>query len=491
MADGGDPGQGAHAARASAEVSQVYNPATGEVLTTVARTSPAEVDSAMNGARAALEHWRRVAPAEKSGMLLRLAGILRERAEEFTQTETRNVGKPLRDTSYEAGRAPECAEYYAGWADKILGTTIPVPPDFHTYTRREPHGVVAAIVPWNSAYFGAIKKIAPAIACGNAVVLKPAEETPLTALMLGEAIAEAGIPEGVVQILPGGRETGEAMVSHPETDFVAFTGSPAVGRMIASNAAERLTPVLMELGGKSPHIVFADANLDAALEAAVKGIFGATGQTCVAGSRLLVENSIYNDFLDRLEVRTKELRVGDPFDSSTLVGPQATAAQRDKSLSMIETGIEEGADLLVGCGPPDDPSLEGGFYVLPTVFSNVRPGATIAREEIFGPVLSVSSFGSEEEATDLANQTEYGLAAGVWTSNVGKAHRMAARISAGTVWVNTYKKLSDLVPFGGVKSSGYGRESGDEAIRTYTRVKSVWVAVGENLFERFGGATLE
>jgi aldehyde dehydrogenase (NAD+) len=463
------------------------NPATGKVLATVARTSPAEVGSAMEKARGALEHWTRVAPAERSRMLLRLAGILRDRAEEFARTETRNVGKPLRDTTYEAGRVPECAEYYAGWADKILGTTIPAPPDFHTYTRREPHGVVAAIVPWNSPYFGAIKKIAPAVACGNAVVLKPAEETPLTALMLGEAAREAGIPEGVVQVVTGGRETGEAMVDHPQADFVAFTGSPGVGRQIASNAARRLTPVLLELGGKSPHIVFADADLDAALEAVVKGIFGATGQTCVAGSRLLVEQGIYEEFMSRLVARTEELRVGDPFDPSVSVGPQVTAAQRDKSLSMIGTGVEEGANLLVGGGPPEDPSLDGGFYVLPTVFSGVRPDAAIAREEIFGPVLSASPFGSEEEAADLANRTEYGLAAGVWTSDVGRAHRLAAGISAGTVWVNTYKKLSDLVPFGGIGSSGYGRESGDEAVRTYTRVKSVWVAIGENLYERFGG----
>ncbi|MER5771842.1 aldehyde dehydrogenase family protein [Streptomyces sp. NPDC001985] len=452
----------------------VVSPIDGEVLGQVERMDATAVDQAYGTARKALEEWRKV-PSERRGrILLRIAGLLEDRVEEFARTETLNTGKPLKDTRREAGRAAACFAYYGGLADKVTGDTLDVAGPFHTYTRREPYGVAVGVIPWNVPYVFAAKKIAPALAFGNVSLLKPAEETPLTALMLAGVLAEAGLPEGMAQVLTGGAETGRALVSDPRADLIVFTGADATGRVIARAAAEHLTPVAMELGGKSPQIVFADADLDAALASVLLGAFSATGQMCIAGSRLLVQREVYETFVARLTGAVAGLRVGDPRDPRTQVGPQVTPGQRDKTLAMIRAGLDEGATLAAEAVCPGPES--GGFYVPPTLFTGVDPGMRVMREEIFGPVLAVLPFSTEEEAVELAHATDFGLAAGVWTTDLGRAHRMAHRLRAGTVWLNTYRMLSDSVPFGGVDRSGYGREGGPDAVRLYTWTKSVWTS---------------
>ncbi len=454
------------------------NPATEEVIAEVHEAGPDQVDAAVRSARRAFEDgWRDHDPHRRSELLWRLADLIQEHADELAEVETRDNGKP----AFESGKVdlPSVVEnfrYYAGWADKLSGETVPVSGPFLNYTLREPMGVVGAIVPWNFPLSLAAWKVAPALACGNAVVLKPAEQTPLTALLLGELALEAGFPPGVLNVVPGrGRPTGQALVEHPGVDTIAFTGSVETGKTVMRSAAESLKKVSLELGGKSPNVVFADADLEAAVRGATTGIFYGKGEVCAAGSRLYVDRAVKDEFMDRLVERTGKMQPGDPTHPKTRLGPLVSKDQQEKVLSYIEAGREEGAELVAGGEPA---TVDGkGYFVQATVFDDVDIDMKIAREEIFGPVLSVLDFEDVDEAVAKANETIYGLAAGVWTRDVGKAHRFAREVKAGTVWVNTYNRYDSASPFGGVKQSGFDRDLGRHALEKYTQTKSVWVAL--------------
>jgi aldehyde dehydrogenase (NAD+) len=459
----------------------IHSPITGEELRRVPTQGAADADHVFAVAQTAAKTWQAIPATERSQLLLDVAKVMHERADEIAELETMNTGKSLKDTRRESERAADCMRYYAGWADKVTGTTIPVGEAFHTYTEREPYGVAVGIIPWNVPYFFAAKKIAPALAFGNVSILKPAEETPLTALALIDMLREAGVPEGVAQVVCGGADLGRALTADPRADLIVFTGYHETGKAIARAAAEHLTPVTLELGGKSPQIVFADADIEAAIDAVLLGIFGACGQMCIAGSRLLIERSIYDAVVDRIARRVRALQVGDPRDAHVQVGPQVTRTQMKKTQTMITSGIAAGARILAQARLPDDGRLRNGYFVPPTAFVDVQPEMEIMREEIFGPVLAIAPFADEDEALHMATDTEFGLAAGVWTSDVGRAHRVARALPVGTVWINSYRVLSDLVPFGGVGRSGYGREGGNDAVSLYTRTKSVWTSLAPGM----------
>lgn len=452
----------------------VTNPITGQPLRELPAASAVDTDTVMSNAQAGAAHWRAVPPAVRAAQLRKVAQRLSDEADQFAALETENTGKPLSDTRREARRAADCFAYYSGLADTVVGETIQADPDMHTYTLREPHGVVLGIVPWNMPYAFAAKKIAAALAFGNASVLKPAPETPLTALRLRELMVDVGIPPEVNQVVVGDARVGASLVADPRVSLIVFTGSDAAGRAIARAAADNVTPTVLELGGKNPQIVFADADLSAALDAVMIGAYGSCGQMCIAGSRLLIQREIFNDFVSQLRDRVNSLTVGDPRIDGVDVGPQVTAPQRTKTMAMIDQATSDGATILAQAGLPTSPALKGGFFAPPTLFTDVTPEMAIMREEVFGPVLAAMPFSDEEHAVTLANDTRFGLAAGVWTNDLGRAHRVAAVLNAGTVWLNTYRVLNDRVPFGGFGASGYGRENGSEALRTYTRVKSVW-----------------
>jgi aldehyde dehydrogenase (NAD+) len=449
------------------------NPSTGEEICQVAEADAADVDKAVKAARAAFEGpWRKLRASERGRLLYRLADLIEANADELARLETLDNGKPLSIAkAVDVAKTVACYRYFAGWADKVQGKTIPIDGDFFCYTRHEPIGVVGQIIPWNYPMLMQSWKLAPALATGNTVVMKPAEQTPLSALRIGELLLEAGYPEGVVNILPGfGPTAGAALARHMDVDKVAFTGSTEVGRLIMTAAAQsNLKRVSLELGGKSPNIIFADTDLDAAVEGAHMGIFVNQGQSCCAGSRVFVEEKIYQQFVEKSVARAAKRRVGDPLDPTTDQGPQVDQSQFDRIMGYIESGRTEGATL--ACG--GERVGNRGYFIRPTVFADVQDDMTIAREEIFGPVMSVIAFNNVDEAIARANNTDYGLAAGVWTSDIKKAHAVANGVRAGTVWVNCYHVLDTRAPFGGFKQSGMGRELGEYALHEYTEVKTV------------------
>jgi aldehyde dehydrogenase (NAD+) len=449
------------------------NPSTGEEICQVAEADAADVDKAVKAARAAFEGpWRKLRASERGRLLYRLADLIEANADELARLETLDNGKPLSIAkAVDVAKTVACYRYFAGWADKVQGKTIPIDGDFFCYTRHEPIGVVGQIIPWNYPMLMQSWKLAPALATGNTVVMKPAEQTPLSALRIGELLLEAGYPEGVVNILPGfGPTAGAALARHMDVDKVAFTGSTEVGRLIMTAAAQsNLKRVSLELGGKSPNIIFADTDLDAAVEGAHMGIFVNQGQSCCAGSRVFVEEKIYQQFVEKSVARAAKRRVGDPLDPTTDQGPQVDQSQFDRIMGYIESGRTEGATL--ACG--GERVGNRGYFIRPTVFADVQDDMTIAREEIFGPVMSVIAFNNVDEAIARANNTDYGLAAGVWTSDIKKAHAVANGVRAGTVWVNCYHVLDTRAPFGGFKQSGMGRELGKYALHEYTEVKTV------------------
>ena len=462
---------------ASGRTMDVVNPATEEVIGSVAAADRADVDAAVQAARAALDGpWGKMSARDRGRLLSRLADRVMEKADDLARLETLHNGKPIFESrQVEMPAAAECLEYYAGWADKVTGETIPVRGNYLTYTLREPIGVVAAIVPWNFPLLLASWKIGPALATGNTVILKPAPETPLTALALGEIAVQVGLPPGVLQILTGpGAGLGQALVEHPGVDKIAFTGGTATGKAIMRAAADTLKKITLELGGKSPNIVLPDADLDAALRGATTGIFYGKGEVCAAGSRLLVAREVKDAFMEKLAARAKKMVAGDPMDPRTRYGSLASKRQLETVERYVETAKQEGASLVAG-GARADIGTGKGYFYQPTVFDNVTPTMTIAREEIFGPVLATIEFADLDEAIARANDTQYGLAAAVWTRDVKKAHYVARRLQAGTVWINTYNVYDTAAPFGGYKASGFGREMSAHALEHYTQVKSVWV----------------
>jgi aldehyde dehydrogenase (NAD+) len=462
---------------ASARTLEVINPATEEVVATVPSADRADVDAAVAAARAALNGaWGQMSARDRGRLLWRLGDKLMERADEVARLETLHNGKPIFESrQIEVPASAECLQYYAGWADKIHGETIPVKGSYLTYTLREPVGVVAAIVPWNFPLLLTTWKVGPALACGNTVIIKPASQTPLTAMALAELASEVGIPPGVINVITGpGAAVGQMLVEHPGIDKIAFTGDTSTGRQIMRGSAETLKKITLELGGKSPNIVFPDADLDAAVRGATTGIFYGKGEVCAAGSRLLVDRSIQNEFIDKVAARAKKMAPGDPLDPKTRLGAVASKRQLETDLRYIEIAQKEGATLMAG-GARADIGTGKGFFLQPTVFAGVTPQMTIAREEIFGPVLAAIEFADVDEAIARANDSSYGLAAAVWTKDIKKAHYVARKLQAGTVWVNTYNVYDTAAPFGGYKQSGFGREMSAHALEHYTQVKSVWI----------------
>lgn len=461
----------------SGKTFSTVNPATEEVICEVAEGDAADVDLAVRAARMAFESgpWSRMDARDRGRLLNRLADLLEKNFDELAALETLDNGKPISDSR--AADLPlviDCFRYYAGWADKIHGNTIPIRGDYFCYTRREPIGVCGQIIPWNFPMLMVAWKWGPALATGNTIVMKPAEQTPLTCLRMAELALEAGFPPGVINVVPGyGPTAGAALVRHPQVDKIAFTGEGLTAKIIMREAAETLKRLTFELGGKSPNIVFADADLDAAVAGAEFGLFFNQGQCCCAGSRLFVEDSVHDEFVERMIARIRDRRVGNPFDQDTRQGPQVDQAQFDRILRYIDRGRAQGAACVAGGRRVGDL----GYFVEPTVFTDVTDEMDIAREEIFGPVMSILKFSDLHEVSRRANNTAYGLAAAVWTRDVSKAHVLSRDLRAGTVWVNCYDVFDAAAPFGGFKMSGIGRELGEAGLANYTELKTVTMAL--------------
>jgi aldehyde dehydrogenase (NAD+) len=456
----------------------VENPYNGEILAEIAAATAADVDRAVAAAQAALPAWRALAAHERGRLLLKLADAIEADAANIARIETVDTGHPIRDClSLDVPRTVLCFRYFGGMADKLEGTVVPVDAGFLNYVEREPIGVVGAIVPWNFPLMFTSWKMGPALAAGNTVVIKPSEITPLSTLRIGELMQEVGFPDGVVNIVPGyGNTAGQRIADHPDIGKVAFTGSTATGRRIVEASASNLKKVQLELGGKGPNIVFADANIPAAVGGAAFAIFHNQGQACIAGSRLIIHEDVVDEFLARFCALAQSIRIGDPLDPETEMGPLTSRLHQERVLSFVDVAREQGGEVLTGGKRPEGEAYEKGCFVEPTIV-RAKPGDRVAQEEVFGPFVTVLTFRTDDEALAIANGTDYGLGAGLWTQDITRAHRFAKHLHAGMVWINCYKRVHPGSPFGGVGKSGYGREMGFEAMREYTVAKSVWVNV--------------
>jgi aldehyde dehydrogenase (NAD+) len=474
----------------SGKTFETPNPATGATLAEVAEADKADVDKAVAAARRAFEgKWSKMSARDRGRLLYKLSQLIEEHSAELAALETADNGKPIRESMYvDLPQVVENFEYFAGYATKIEGETIPVPGPMFNYTLREPLGVCGQIIPWNFPLLMAAWKLAPALAAGNTVVLKPAEQTPVNAMELGKLIQEAGFPDGVVNIIPGYGETaGASLASHPGIDKIAFTGSTEIGKVIAREAAQNLTKVSLELGGKAPNIIFADADLEQAVNGAMMGIFFNQGQVCCAGSRLFLAEGIKDEFLDRFKEKAQKIKVGDPMDKGTQMGPQVSEEQLTRIKGYVDIARGEGATVLTGGEPPKlDEAFQNGYFFQPTIFGEVKNQMRVAQEEIFGPVTCAITFKDEDDLIKQANDTLYGLSAGIWTRDITRAHRFAKEIHAGVIWINTFNMFNAASPFGGYKQSGYGREMGKHALEMYTQIKSVWVDLSGKPIGWFG-----